>query len=386
MQMTENDLQSLLDNSVVESKLLEYKKELNISRDQEKKEFLADISSFANSIGGQIIFGVTEDSETGKPKEITGIEVQNVDQEILRMQNLINSGLEPRLIGVEIESVSLSNAKHAFVVSIPNSWNSPHRVIFGNHGHFYIRDTNGKHQLDVSELKVAFALSATIAEKIKRFREERIASIIVGETPVDFIDNPGKVLFHLIPLNSFGVGISYDVKQALNSIELLAPIYCGGWSPSFNFDGCISFAQNRDSISYSYVQFYKNGIIEALQGDFLTERDQQKYIYPFFTTELLRAQDRYVNLLRKLNVELPIFALLTFIGCKGFTIPQSGHSFDRDITKISRDILYFPEVLIEDLDTPPHVYFRPIFDALWNACGYSQCPYYDINGSWIDPR
>lgn len=44
------DLQMLIDNEVGEGKSLEYKSELNIGSGDERKEFLADISSFANSI------------------------------------------------------------------------------------------------------------------------------------------------------------------------------------------------------------------------------------------------------------------------------------------------------------------------------------------------
>lgn len=53
--ITIDDIQSLIDNSACESKLLEYKKELKIESDSDKKEFLADISSFANCTGGDFI-------------------------------------------------------------------------------------------------------------------------------------------------------------------------------------------------------------------------------------------------------------------------------------------------------------------------------------------
>ena len=51
-QITEIDLKSLIDNSVIERKTLDYKAALPGNSESDKKEFLADISSFANSIGG----------------------------------------------------------------------------------------------------------------------------------------------------------------------------------------------------------------------------------------------------------------------------------------------------------------------------------------------
>ncbi len=54
------DLQALVDNSVSETKTLEYKESLPGNSDGDKKEFLADVSSFANASGGYIIFGMKE--------------------------------------------------------------------------------------------------------------------------------------------------------------------------------------------------------------------------------------------------------------------------------------------------------------------------------------
>ncbi|MCD6594362.1 ATP-binding protein, partial [bacterium] len=60
-QISEEDLQALIDNSVLEGKTIEYKQSLPGNSDSDKKEFLADISSFANASGGDLIYGILED-------------------------------------------------------------------------------------------------------------------------------------------------------------------------------------------------------------------------------------------------------------------------------------------------------------------------------------
>jgi len=40
--------------------MLDYKRDVPGESDQDKKEFLADISSFANATGGDLIYGVDE--------------------------------------------------------------------------------------------------------------------------------------------------------------------------------------------------------------------------------------------------------------------------------------------------------------------------------------
>ncbi len=79
-EITENDLQELIDNSVSENKTLEYKQSLPGNLDADKKEFLSDISSFSNASGGDLIFGITEDREKGIPKKLEGLIVKNADQ------------------------------------------------------------------------------------------------------------------------------------------------------------------------------------------------------------------------------------------------------------------------------------------------------------------
>ena len=70
--ITESDLQELIDNGVAEGKTLDYKEKLSGNSDAEKKEFLYDVSSFANASGGNLIFGITEDK--GIAIKIDGIE------------------------------------------------------------------------------------------------------------------------------------------------------------------------------------------------------------------------------------------------------------------------------------------------------------------------
>src|SRR5713226_6530384 len=100
--LEESDLQALVDNQVSERKTIEYKAALPGNSDGDKKEFLADVSSFANAAGGNLIFGIKEDS--GTLVEIRGLQISNVDAEILRLENIIQTGIAPRLPVVHIHS------------------------------------------------------------------------------------------------------------------------------------------------------------------------------------------------------------------------------------------------------------------------------------------
>ncbi|MBA7577215.1 MAG: hypothetical protein GH159_00605 [Dehalococcoidia bacterium] len=151
-QVTKDDLQTLVDNAVLERKTLEYKQALPSNSDSAKKEFLADVSSFANASGGDLIFGITENKKTGAPKSLDGLSIENPDQEILRLENTIRDGIEPRIPSISTRSIPLDSAKVALIIRVPKSWSAPHRVIWGGHDKFFSRSSNGKYPLDVGEL------------------------------------------------------------------------------------------------------------------------------------------------------------------------------------------------------------------------------------------
>ena len=111
-QVTEQDLQGLVDNGVLEGKTIEYKQDLTINNDKDKKEFLADVSSFANASGGDLIYGIVEDRSSGAPERLEGLLIANEDVEIRRLESQIIDGIEPRIPSVNINSISLRNNKY----------------------------------------------------------------------------------------------------------------------------------------------------------------------------------------------------------------------------------------------------------------------------------
>jgi Putative DNA-binding domain len=192
VQVNESDLLGLFGES--ENKTLDYKRDLPGQREGEKKEFLYDASSFANTLGGDIVFGVEE--QNGMAINLVGLAGINPDNEILRLQEILRDGIRPPITGVDPKVIKLTNGNVAIVVRIPKSWNPPHQVTFQKAFRFYARDSNGKYQVDVDELRSIFSLSGMIAERIRAFRVERVAKITAGDTPVP-LHSGGNFVLHL---------------------------------------------------------------------------------------------------------------------------------------------------------------------------------------------
>ena len=101
-----NDIFALQANEVSEGKTLDYKRSLPGDTADEKKEFLADVSSFANAAGGHLIFGIEE--AEGIPTAIPGVGPINVDQEKQRLENIMRDGLAPRIPGLRITAIEVA--------------------------------------------------------------------------------------------------------------------------------------------------------------------------------------------------------------------------------------------------------------------------------------
>jgi len=383
--ITEEDLQRLIQNAIPEKKNFEYKAEMPLNSDKEKIRFLADVSSLANANGGDLYIGIVEDRDKGIPQEIRGVKIENPDKEILRVESLIRDGISPRLAPVEIRCIKMSNENFIILIRIQPSWMNPHRVILNGHDKFYSRNSVGKYQMDVDELRNAFTLADTARRNISTFRTDRILRIEANETPVLCYES-AKTILHLIPLVSLSRPISLEIKSLVRSPAILNKMHPIGHTSHerrYNFDGYLTYSVGNENKASSYFQFYRNGIIESVEASWLRE----KYIQiASLEHDIIESLSDYLNLMRDLRTPLPIFIFLTLTGVKDHYIPQGRDPFFVPAEHtIGRNILQLPEQIIEEYPTKVDTILKPIFDSLWNAGGYPGDLYYADNGTWSGP-
>lgn len=378
----EGDLQTLIDNQVSERKTIEYKEALPGNSDGDKKEFLADVSSFANAAGGHLIYGVRE--ELGVPVELSGLEISNVDAEILRLENCIKTGIAPRLFRiVETHAVALPSKRYAILIRIRKSWTVPHMVTLKNDAKFFTRDSRGKHQLDVSELRNAFLLSETAAERIRNFRTERLGMIVAGEGAISLGENAPKLVLHIVPFEAFDLAARFDLFSLnhVNHIYLLEPLqlHRGGYrSPHFNFDGLLCDLQG------TYTQVFRNGSIEAVDTTILgASKERRVTSGSIYERKLLDALKRSLTAQKQLGVEPPIFVMISFLGVKGYEIGFNSvetWAYETQDHIIDRADLIIPEIMIDDFDSKLIEVMKPAFDTIANAAGWPRSLTYDESG------
>ena len=121
---TKEDLQRLVDEEIQESLTLDYKASPSLARDDKpRNELCKDVSAFANSAGGQIIYGIVEEDRMP-------IKVDN-GSDLSRewIEQVIDTHVEPRLDGLVITPVPVGIGRHAYVLTIPQaSGRAPHQA------------------------------------------------------------------------------------------------------------------------------------------------------------------------------------------------------------------------------------------------------------------
>ena len=415
----EDYLLSLVDTRRLEDTTLEYKKQLpgtfyneKVS-DPDKKIFLGDICAFANTYGGDLIYGMGEKAQV--PTDLKGLKItkEKAAEIKSKMLDIIRDNTEPPIHGVDYHPVEVKGgSKMALIIRVPKSYNAPHGIKLKGLNAYYGRRAIGIYPMDVEDLRQAFILSETRTEKIRRFRDERIQKVSDYESHLP-LDGNAKTVLHLIPTDAFDPGKRYDnIDVIFRDNEALKPMFrVGPYEPSmsnfvstierrYNLDGVKKYSNFRGRTEidtkgmghgiepYTCVQLSRNGIIESVEQRELNHAGS-KTIFSDYESGLIRSLSNYLDSLKTLGVEPPVFLFLTLLEVRGYRLShqyqakRGGENLQFGL-EIDRDKLEIPEKIIENFDERSNHILRPCFDSIWNACGYPKCYNYDEEGNWTD--
>jgi hypothetical protein len=371
-QVVEADLHALIENQVSERKTIEYKQALVRNSKAENKEFLADVSSFANASGGHLVYGMKE--EGGLPVELCGLDmIDDPDATVTALDNSIRDGIKPRIPGVVVWAVPLAGGKKAIVIRVPKSFASPHMVTYGGSSRFFARTSNGKYQLDVEEIKAAFLLSDKTAERVTDFRLDRIAKIRADDTPVTLVQG-AKIVLHVVPLAAFSSLAQIDLQSvAVVSRELqFIPLgLAAGWDGRYNLEGYVRYTSSRDNrCASNYLEIFRNGALETVDTSLTSHGGHLQGAN--LKADVIEKLGYYVSSLKLLGAEVPFAVMISLLGVKGYTIGPQETARLHGVGRFDTDVILLPEVLLEGFDTDIGLLMKQPFAMVWNAAGWAR--------------
>jgi hypothetical protein len=378
------DIVALVSNAAPENTTLEFKRDLPGGSDEAKREFLADVSALANTAGGDILYGI--DEQDGLAATITGIGINDTDAELLRLGNILNSGLEPRIRYFPLLIQCPTGT--VLLLRIEKSWNGPHRVIFRGSDRFFGRTATGKYPLDVQQLRRAFTETSAVAERLRNFRAERLAGIIANVVPVAMDPGP-KFVLHLLPFDAFSSEPQYDLRQQF-PINEFRPLSGGSWGDRLTLEGKLVSSTQGTRSPGSYMHLYRNGIIEIVDALLLSHvlpDTTQRYIPSIgFERLIITGVERGSRLLQQVGANGPIAVAVTLTNTKGMVLGIDNWRYETQQSPVLNEHLVLPEAILPDLATPIIPVMKPVLDLVWNACGMPASLYFDAEGNWRPPQ
>jgi hypothetical protein len=379
------DIQSLVTNGDEERRTLDFKRDLPGNTDKDKNELRADVTSFANAGGGDLIFGV--DEAGGVATAVPGLPGVDADAEIRRIEAVIQTSIDPRVPGFESRAIAIPGKGPVIVVRVPKSWRGPHLVKINDTFRMFGRNSKGKYIFDATEIRSAFALSEQLPERIRRWRDDRLARIIGGAGPVAL--GPGALLvIHVVPLSSFAAGQQVSVEAIQKSSQQFPPLCEGGGDTRVNIDGLLKFTGGRAGApgASSYCQVFRSGIVEGVSARVVnTYEDRPRIPSTWLVQKVVESVKQYRDGLLASDVAPPFTVLGTLSGAKGAILAVNQRFVVWDHYPVDRDFVSLPEALIESKDSDLLEDLRPLFDGVWNACGWVRCFDYNEQGKWAPP-
>lgn len=162
--MTDSELYEKINSWVhtktPESIFIDYKKDLIFETQKQKIEFAKDISSFANTKGGCLLYGIDEDRQNNElppiPNEDYGIDP--IKNELIDIENILNSIISPPLPELRIRQIPLAHdiGKYVYLIWHPKSWVAPHMVSGFKNNRFYKRGNFKSEPMEEYEVEILY--------------------------------------------------------------------------------------------------------------------------------------------------------------------------------------------------------------------------------------
>jgi len=370
--IVEADLLLLIERGRTEGRRLDFKRDLPGGGESEVREFLADVTSFANGDGGDIVIGMEEDGN-GTASALPGVPTESLDSAILAMEARVRDCVDARLPAFHVHAVPLASGRAALVLRIPASLLAPHRAVYGKISRFHGRNSRGKFEMDTTELRTAFDASGSVPQRLRALHDRAVALSQGGDLPCVLERGPTMVMT-VTPLSVLRE--ARDVRF-VRETAVLPPNAAGGIFMTPGLDGYVVHAQIGDDprIARAWSYNHRRGYVDMAWVIGRT-RDDRGIVWRRYVDEALIAAVRAsVARLTSFGIDGPWVVMATLINVRGFAVITG----DDHLTSAAwQDPAFLGQITDDHLEPTS---LKPMLDAFWRVFGVDDPPGLPESGS-----
>lgn len=192
-ELNETDVENLIQRKIGESWYIEFKRDMPILKSGkiDNLKISKSISSFANTKGGWIFWGIESDSKNN-PIELRGIDISQFENFEDQISQILNSNISPKPF-YHFKKIPLQNDKFIFIIKVEESPTPPYIT---SQGVIYQRENN-----ESKPIKDRYIIEK-LNEKTEKYYEaiERFSTFDLGETKGQSESNQTFLELYLFPL------------------------------------------------------------------------------------------------------------------------------------------------------------------------------------------
>lgn len=391
--VSEADIQRLIDSGVREGRTLDFKSARAFSKDgkltdDQKDKLAEDVCAFANAWGGDLVIGLEPikktEGDAAVAKAIVPVQVTNLDAILQTLENSLRDALEPRLATLQTRAVPVAAGGNVIVIRVAPSPNAPHRARRKGGGHFYLRNSVGKESMDIHAIRTAFAYAEGLPQRARAFRDSRLAALRERRGQVSVRPGPLFVC-HLIPVLSLTRADEHTVEALKAAAQHLARAQPGNnflGRIATNFEGVVSTSNHDEQGQhYAFAQVFRDGCIELVGAIQTTDQGEpgKPTIFPQSYELSLIQHDLPVALqaLDELGIPAPAYLCVSLLNVHQLQVAVKA-SYGVGLRRLPA---HFPDIVsapvyLDAFDVAPAVMAGSALDALWNSVGidHSETP------------
>lgn len=174
--------------------------------------------------------------------------------------------------------------------------------------------------------------------------------------------------------------VKIDINNESNNLSSFFPLESSGHTNIFNFEGRMHYFCDANRNVGSYVQIFRNGIIETVNSYIVNS--QQKIIYgKDIEKSIKNTIDSYICSLKRLGITFPFYISVSLLNVKGFRIQSTNQTAMNIIRSVWGDFggiynydIVLPTMYVEKEDNLDNV-FAECFNVFWNTDGFPCSPH-----------